>query len=476
MMKRKENKNDKIKIMLICFLLYAAISWLFMGYSYQSGELVSMGWYRAGLFDLVAVIFSGLTYKINDILYILFVGGMYGVLSQAESYKRIVNKTAGFVKNNSVLAFILITFIVGLYTAISSQIITLFVIVPFIMSVFLKAGHDKITALSASFGGLFIGYLGQIVGTYGNEFIYKYLSVEPSNNVIVKVVLFVVAFVLFNVFGIYHMNNNTEQIEENSDMYEVGEVKKITKKSEQIMTWPTVVVAIMVLVITMIGFIPWIDGFGITLFDKVHTAVMNFSLGSLKLVETLIGTTMNGLGAWTDFLPVIFMSCVLLLVVIFTNRMSWSSVYENFADGVKKIAKVALVYGLAFAFFYLMVAYPWPTAVVDFFIRTDSYNIAFVVFAIIAALIAALFCVDPLYSGYYYGQYLSAIFTVNLGLTAIIWRLGSALALVVAPTSFLLMAALTYADVSYKKWMKYIWKFAVSFFIATVIVLGIVIM
>ena len=475
-MKRKENKNDKLKIMLICFLVYAAISWLFMGFSYQSGELVSMGWYRAGLFDLVAVIFSGLTYKINDIIYILFVGGMYGVLSQAESYKTIVNKTASFVKKHSELSFILVTLIVGLYTAISSEIITLFIIVPFIMSVFLKAGHDKLTALSASFGGLFIGYLGQIVGTYGNEFIYEYLSVVPSNNIIVKIVLFVIALVLFNVFGIYHMRNNTEQIEENSDMYEVGEVKKVTKKYEQIMTWPTVVVAIMVLVTTMIGCIPWVDGFGITFFDKLHKAVMGFSVGSLKLVETLIGSTMKGFGSWTDFLPVIFMSCVLLLVVIFTNRISWTSVYENFADGVKRIAKVALVYGLAFAFFYLMVAYPWSTAVVDFFIRTDSYNIAFVVFALIAALLAALFCVDPLYSGYYYGQYLSAIFTVNLGLTAIIWRLGSAFALIVAPTSFLLMAALTYADVSYKKWMSYIWKFAVSFFIATVIVLGIVIM
>ena len=92
MMKRNDKKNDKIKILLIFLLVYAGLSWVFMGSTYQSGELVKIGWYRAGLFDLVAVIFSGLTYKIEDILYILAVGGMYGILTHAESYKRIVSK------------------------------------------------------------------------------------------------------------------------------------------------------------------------------------------------------------------------------------------------------------------------------------------------------------------------------------------------------------------------------------------------
>ncbi len=475
-MKRKQNKNDKLKIMAILFIVWAAISWVWVASSYQSGQLNEIGWYRAGLFDLVAVIFSGITYKITDIIYILFVGGMYGILSKAESYKRIVTKTADFVKEHSVLSFISITFIVSLYTSITNNIITLFIIIPFIMSVFLKSGRDKLTSLAASFGGLFIGYIGQIVGTYGNEFIYQYLEVTPTTDVLVKAVLFIIAFVLFNVFSIYHMKNTEGQIEEDSDMFEIEELKKITKKSDQIMTWPTVVVAIMVLVITMIGYIPWNDAFGITFFDKLHTAVMGFSLGSLNVMETLIGTTIKAIGLWEDFLPVIFMACVLLLVVIITNRIKLSELCEYFNEGIRKIFKVAMMYGLAFAFFYLMVAYPWPTAVVDFFISTKSYNIVFIVLGLIAAILAVGFCVDPLYSGYYYGQYLAAIYTVNLGITAILWRVGSGLALIIAPTSFLLVTALTYADIPYKKWMKYIWKFALSFFIATILVLGIVIM
>lgn len=475
-MKRKENKNNNIKLIFILFLVYAAISWVFVASTYQSGQLVEVGWYRAGFYDLIAVIFSGLTYKINDILYLLFVGGMYGLLIHAESYKRIVKKVSNVVREHGEIAFLIITFIVGLYTAISTNIITLFVFVPFIMTVFLKGGYDKLTAVAASFGGLFLGYIGQITGTYGNEFLYQYLEVTANADVIVKLVLFVLAYILFSIFGIVHLKKNRTDEDEKIDLYVVEEPKKIVKKSEQIMTWPTVVMAIILLVITVVGYIPWIDAFGITLFDKVHSALMNFSVFGVNIFETLIGTTITAIGKWEDFLPVIFISCLMLLVVIITNRISFKQVCSSFGDGVKKIFKVAAMYGFAFAFFYLMVAYPWPTAVIDFFIKTDAYNLVFILFGLIAAILAIAVCADPLYSGYYFGQYLAAIYTINLGITAIIWRLGSGLGLLLAPTSFLLLTALTYADIPYKQWMKYIWKFALTFFVVAVIVLGIVIM
>ena len=175
-MKRKENKNNNIKILFILFLVYAAVSWVFIATNYQSGQLVEIGWYRVGLYDLVAVILSSFTYKINDVIYLLFVGGMYGVLTHTESYKRIVGKVSNVVRDAGEIAFLLITFVFGLYTAVSTNIITLFVFVPFIITVFLKGGYDKLTAIAAGFGGLFLGYIGQITGTYGSEFLWTFNS------------------------------------------------------------------------------------------------------------------------------------------------------------------------------------------------------------------------------------------------------------------------------------------------------------
>lgn len=476
MMNRKENKNNNLKILIILFLTYAVVSWFFVSSTYQSGQLVEVGWYRAGLYDLIAVIFSGLTYKVNDIVYILFVGGMYGVLTRTESYKRIVKVVSNFVNQRGEIVFLLITFLVGLCTAMFSEIITLFIFVPFIMTIFLKGGYDKFTAVAASFGGLFLGYIGQITGTYGNEFIYEYLNVTATSDVIVKLILFVLAYVIFSIFGIIHLKNNKTEEYDEVDLYKVEDPKIFIKKSEYVAAWPTVLMGIILLIVTIIGYIPWEESFGITFFDKIHTSIMGFSIGGIKILETLLGTTMTAVGKWKDFLPIIFMAVIMLLIVKSNNRLSFKEVCQNFADGMSKIFKVALMYGLAFSFFYLIVAYPWPTSVVDFFIKTDSYNLVFIVLGLIAAILATLFCVDPLYSGYYFGQYLAAIYTINLGVTAILWRLGSGLALLVAPTSFLLLAALTYADISYKQWIKYIWKFALSFFVVAIIVLGIVIM
>lgn len=478
-MKRKnENKNDKIKILVICFLVYVCLSWIFEASTYQSGQFVKLGWFRAGLFDVVSLIFSGFTYNIETILYILAVGGMYGVLSKAESYKRVVHKLSDIVHKHGEIMFFVVTLLVGLFTAVSYDVMLLFILVPFIVSIFLKGGYDKLTAMSAGFGGLFLGYLGQLTGTYGNHYIYEYFKVDAISNIGIKVALFVVAVVLFNVFGILHLRKNKNvELEEKADMFEVGELVKANKKRDEIMTWPTVVVAIMVLVIMVIGYLPWKDVFGITFFDKLHTAVMNFSIGSIKLMETIIGTEITALGTWADFFPMVFMMFILLVVVAFTNRLSLNTIFDSFGDGIKRISKVAFIYGLAFTLLYFATAYPWTTGIVNAFIKTDSYNLIFILLAIIAAVLAIIFCGDPLYSGYYYaGQYLSVIFTVNLGISAIIWRVGTAIGLLVGPTSFLLLSALVYSDIPYTKWLKYIWKFALAFFIATVLILGIVVM
>lgn len=481
MKNRKEKKNDKLIIFIICFLAFALLSWIIGASTYQGGQLSEIGMYRAGLYDLVAVIISGITYKVEDILYILFVGGMYGILCKTESYKKIVSATAKFIKGKEAIAFAVVTLLVGLYTSISNNIMTLFFLVPFIMTIFLKSGQDKLTAVGASFGGLLLGYIGQTFGTYAvmnvtsaskTPFILDHLGVAANGFIITKFIILLVAYVLFNVFAILHINKNkkVEVVEE--DLYEVEEVKKVVKKKDYIMTWPTVVMAVLTILMMMIGYVSWKTSFNVAFFDRLHEAVMSFDIGGIKIMETLFGSTLSAIGTWTDFLPAIFMMTISLLVVVITNRVSFNDIVSNFGEGVRKMAKVALIYGVSFSFLYMMTAFPWPTALVDAFITTKSFNI---VLLLIAAILAVIFCADPAFAGYYYGSYLAAVFSANAAATAVVWRLGGALALLFGPTSFILLAALVYADIPYTKWLKYIWKFALSFIVAALIVLAVII-
>jgi uncharacterized ion transporter superfamily protein YfcC len=482
MKKRKENKNDKLILLGVIFLVVAFLSWIIGGYTYQSGKLVEIGMYRAGLYDLLAVIFSGITYKIEDILFILFVGGTYGILTKAESYKKIVNNVVDFIKGKEVIAFAVITLLMGLYTSISNNIMALFFLIPFIMTIFIKSGYDKLTAVGASFGGLFLGYLGQTFSVFTNmnltssssiTFLFENLGVKPIDMIVTKFVIFFVAYVLFNVFAILHMKKTKNvDIEENVDMYAVGDVKKITKKSEYIMTWPTVVMGILTIIFAILGYISWNDSFGVELFDKVHSAVMSFTVADIKIMETLIGTNVTAFGTWNNLFPLIFALGLLLLVVVITNRISFSEMVDGFGTGAKSIIKVALVYGLTFAFLYFMSSYPWPTALIDLFLGSKSFNIVLI---FIAGLLAVMFCADPAFAGYYFGPTLAVLYSANAASTALVWRIGGAIALLVGPTSFLLLMALTYVDVPYTKWISYIWKFALTFVVAALIIIAVVV-
>ena len=97
MMKNKK-KNDKFIIFLVFFLLFAFLSWIFGAHIYQSGELIPAGMRRAGLYDLLVYMISGFTYKFETVLYILSVGGIYGILVNTESYKKVVHKVTDFIK------------------------------------------------------------------------------------------------------------------------------------------------------------------------------------------------------------------------------------------------------------------------------------------------------------------------------------------------------------------------------------------
>ena len=58
-----------------------------------------------------------------------------------------------------------------------------------------------------------------------------------------------------------------------------------------------------------------------------------------------------------------------------------------------------------------------------------------------------------------HGSFIAYAFADLIEPATFLWRMGGALAVVIAPTSYLLLALLTYLDIPYVEWLKYIWKF-----------------
>lgn len=466
-------KNDKILIILIILLICAVLSWFIVPGMYSSGVYTELTHNRAGLYDFFPLIYSGFDYILLDLMYILIVGGCYGVLSQTKGYRKLVDKTVRLIKGKEIVAFAIVTLLMAIYCSVTSHIFGLFFIVPFIITVFLKRGYNKLTAVSAGFGGMFVGYLGLTFGTYGVEMLNEYAGISSNAWIWQKVVLFVLAYVLFTVFSVLYMKKHKRNDTEADPYYTEPLVEKGIAKKDRTKTWPVVVLLIVGLIVSIIGTISWESSFGVEIFNKLYESFQSgFMIADIPILSSIVGIQMPALGEWATLLPVGFVFLLFTIILALMSKMKISAFTKEFGNGMKKISKVAFVYGLTFSLLYMNAEFAWIGTVVSKIFGSGSFNI---ITLLVGAFIVTFFCVDPSYVGYSYSTLLSTAFADNLVAAGVIWRIGTAIAFVIAPTSFILVAALSYLDISYKRWLKYIWKFVAVFTIVTLLFLAVII-
>lgn len=468
-------KNDKIIIVLISMAVFLIMSWVLKISSVDTSGILTEGEIiRLGLFELISMVFYSFQREIDVVMFILIVGGCYGVLKNTNSYRKLVDKTSKLIKDKETIAFAVITLILGLYVSISSEVLALFIFVPFIVSVFLRRGFDKLTAISAAFGGIFIGYLGQTFGTYGFQNLLEATGVVYTDFIWQKWVIFGMAYVLYNIFAIYHMKHIKRKDNTDEDMYCPEKLieNKIPKK-RRTRLWPTLIVVLLTIVVILIGYVSWNDSFEIVFFSEMHTSFQSMlKVNDVALPSTFIGSSMVGLGEWKDLVHGIFVFLLSTILIALLNKVSISDFIKDFSRGAKKISKVAVIYALSYTLLYLFALSPWAATIIHSVFGTDSFNL-FTLF--IAAFLILTVCVDPGYSSAVYGPFLTYSFADCIVVSTIVWRIGGALSTLIVPTSFLLLMALSYADIPYTKWVKYIWKFVVSFAIVSLIFLSVIV-
>ena len=468
-----KNKNDKIFILLLVVLVCLVMSWIVEAGVYNSGAFSNVGYYRAGIFDVFALILSALYYKRIELFYILLIGGCYGVLVQTKMYRKLVDIVSEKIKGKEIIVMVLITLLMGAYVSISSNLLALLFISPFIVTLFLRNGYDKITAVSAGFGGILIGYLGLTFGTAEATYLYDSTGVDIVDWIWVKAVIFLVAYILFNVFAILHMKKNESADEQESDMFcpEFLDETKV-KKSKRTKLWPILIVSAIVLINILLGYIAWSDSFDVSFFTDLHTNFTNaFVVADVPIFYSMVGSYMTGFGEWDSLMFAMFFLFIGVVVIALVNKMTINNFARYFGRGMKKISKVAFIFGLSYIMLFMATSFPWQNTMLNAMFGDGKFN---VVIILLVAIIAQIFIGDPSYSAYQFAPYLAATFGSSIIASTILWRLGTGLALVVGPTSFILLIILTYANVSYKDWLKYIWKFAFSFMLASLLIMAVV--
>lgn len=473
-----KNKNDKIKITFIVFVVFFLLSWIIEGGVYDSttGLFTSVGITRMGLFDIISVIYSAFYYKIADIVFLLAVGGCYQVLSNTLMYRKLVDKVSSLIKGKEAIAMIIITTLMALYASITSNIMILFVVAPFIVTIFLRNGYNRLTAFSAGFGGMFLGYLGLTYGTYNMSYLNEAIAIDVNELMIQKWVILLIAVVLFNVFSILYMRKHADNKDQTKyDLYATEELKeekkiKVKGKEKKVRVWPLVLIGILSLLVLLLGYIDWINSFNVNFFSKLYTNIINsVTIADIPVISSIFGSRLTAFGTWTDLLYATFVLMVGIVIISLIGKVKFNDFIEQFGIGMKKMIRVAFIYGFATSVLFLISMYPWPITFVNYLAGSGTFNIIVV---LILAILASVLAGDPNLCAYMFGTGMAVLYGNDLTALSLLWRIGGAIATFVGPTSIILLATLTYLNIPYKNWLKYIWKFLFSFILLVLILVA----
>lgn len=480
-------KNGLLKVILCSILLVLVLTFLIPGTDGTRHYL--------GIGSLVLNMIQSFAYFTDPILLILLIGGFYGVLNKTGGYKKLLDSIAvKFKDNKNFIIFVIVIF--ALISAFTGIYLPLLVFVPFVVSIILLMGYDKLVALSATIGAILVGLLG---GLFNNFIDSSYgtittmelsLGLDAWSNLLYKVLLLVLAVGLLILYVLKHIKNVQEKkvkydLKDDTDIL-ITEVKGSYKS---IKTWPIIVVFSLMLVIMILGLVPWNSLFKIEAFNNFHTWLTGIAIPEFKLFgitfkefplfNNLISSSFPAFGEWnsTSFgnvgnqLMVMNLIIVLMVATILVCRVKFNDAVEGFMEGVKKFIPTAILVSLAYVVLVSSFTNGFMATIIKWAMElVGGFNI--IVVSLLTA-IGSFFSVDFFYS-------VAGVFTNITGyiedtsvlpLLDVIYQAFYYLVMLVGPTSIVLIFGLSYLNVPYKEWLKYIWRFVLELFVLIFVIL-----
>ena len=526
-------KRNLLKVIGISFLIFVVLSWLIPVGTYSNGKLTTSSIDPVGLIDLFnAPVQSFITFVLYGVVFAT-IGGFYGVMEKTGALEKVTDKMKGAF-NGKERGFLILTVI--LFTVLSSLtglVIPLFILVPLFATVLFAMNYDKVTVLAATVGGLL---LGSVASTYGfniTGYTKNILSLDMSNQIVAKVILLVVltAGLILAILSTSKKSNEknkeakmqevVKEVEKTKDTVKkttakkaesktvkkevkkpvkkaaakttakkttkkttkkgntkalavTKSVKKVSSKSK-ISAVPFVVIFILMLIICLIGMYNWYYSFSIDVFNNMHDAIMGVKIKGFKIFENLL-SGISQLGYWSN-IDFVCAMIITSLIIAWIYKVSFNDYVESFIAGVKKWLPTAIYAALASVILSILyqASYNGTGTLVDtinakIFGLTDGFN---VITTALASLLGSFFFNDLYYLLANLSSYVSGFDSSSLSVAGLLIQSVYAIGMMIFPTSVVLVAGLSLFDVSYKDWIKYIWKFMLITFLLVLLVCGI---
>lgn len=469
-MKKFFEKHDLVKLSGIFLLVSVLLTWAISQGMFQYGEMTQNGISRVGFDLLVQVSLYAIPFVYVSVTFLLILGGFYQVLSRCAGYQTLINSISKKLKGHEVLVTVIVSLIIALWTSVANEWLPILVIIPFIIAILNKLKVDKIAAFSVTFGAILVGTLGS---TYSSQVAGALADVFTASYVVVKYILLLISYVLLILFACLRMKKKKSK--EDYDMFEFESAKSTKNKPT---VWSYAVALILLFLTVFLGFLPW-STWGIELFAKITDWVNNFQVFGIPLYSYLFGQA-SAFGS--EEFTVLTLQIILLFAIVLISlfgRISLNDTLTSIGEGAKKMLKLALILLIINAVMLVSLNFPviptivdWLTNLAGGFETASFFNTIMVT---LSAFISSVFGVEMRYVLTLAGNYL-AQFSANTDILSIIFQTMYGLAQFFVPTSLALMLGLSYLDIRYNQWMKYIWKYLIAILILSVIIIAVMLL
>lgn len=225
-------KHNILKIVLLSILVVVLCTWIFPSASFQS-QLSIGERNQLGIFDLFSYFIEVIRYFPYVILMVLTTGMFYGVAYKIPAYRVLLDKLVKlFAGKESIFLAVVMILIAGIVSVTGLSFGILFVF-PFVISVVLLMGYNKLVAASVTVGSTIVGILGTTLGSSTTSYINLALNTTVKGEMIAKVILLAVALVLL----VYNVLSYAKKTKNNTDkvLEFVPASANSEKKSEKVM-------------------------------------------------------------------------------------------------------------------------------------------------------------------------------------------------------------------------------------------------
>ena len=509
-------KYCNLKVILLTILTVVVCTWIFDGLQF-SGELVKGEKVQLGLYDTFGYVADLLRYFPYIVFITLTTGAFYGVAYRIPAYRSLLDSIVEKFKGKEHIFLIAVMVIISAVVSVTGLSLGMLFVFPFIISIVLLMGYNKLVAASVTVGSTMVGLIGTTLGTNSVAYINSALGTTYDQEMITKVILLVLGLIIlaFNVISYAKKTKNdtdkvldcvptttSKNVEEKvvkeeikvAEKAEKVEKKKVDKKNnkkgktkandattdsvkvvktkaKKVTIWPFILVFDLVFILLAVSTFDWATVTKATWPTDALKAIRDFKINGFPIFDKLIlGQTVNEFGKWSLIYEMPITIFLASMFLAFIYGLKFDKFLEGVIDGIRRALKPAIYMTLIYLVLLIVTWHPFQLHFAKFFLGlTKDLN---VITMTVVAMISSILNLEPAYVAQSTLPYVTSVVTdtTQYPIISVMFQSVYGLTMLIAPTSVILIGTLTYLDVPYTQWIKHIWKLFLELLLVLIVV------